>query len=114
MGESPREQIGREPIELVAPLEVLDERSRMDLGGRRDFDRLLDAQLGTNLALHEIGDLALQRENVAQAPLVDFSPEVLVGLCIDQLESDPNQLALPQHGPLDHHPDAEALRDLRQ
>ena len=58
--------------------------------------------------------MRLQVQDVAEVPVVAFSPEMLIGAGLDQLRGDAHPIAIATHGALHDGIHAQFARDLRE
>ena len=61
---------------------------------------------------HLVGNLPPEGDHVFESLIVRLRPEMAVGLCVDQLERDPDPVARPLDRALEHVTHAQRLRDL--
>ena len=68
--------------------------------------------MGLDRGGNAAGDLVLHGEDVAELPVVAFSPVMATGDCVDELGADSQPLAGAAHAAFQHVTDAKLARDL--
>jgi hypothetical protein len=71
-------------------------------------------EIGLQRPNDPLGQFALNREKIGQLPVETLSPNVRIGLCVDQLRVHPYPVASTAHRPFEDMGDAERFADLAQ